>query len=73
MTIEDLLRVVREETGKEATADSKLSDLVADSLEFANLIARVTDEFGDFPEEAVSRLDTVEDLFDAVLMARTHD
>lgn len=66
MTIEDLLRVVREETGKEATADSKLSDIVADSLEFTNLIAAAEAATGSvIPAYVEARLITVGDLYHA--------
>jgi len=65
MTIEDLIRVINDETGKEATADSKLDSLIDDSLEFVSLIVRVSSEFRDIPDEVVARLNTVSDLYRA--------
>jgi acyl carrier protein len=63
MTIDDVIRVVNDATGKESQPDSRLNALVDDSLEFMNLIVRVSDECGDIPDVLVTRIETVKDLF----------
>jgi acyl carrier protein len=65
MTIDDVIWVVKDETGREeATAGSKLTDLVADSLEFTGLIVRIESEFGvDISDLAFSRIEDVHDLY----------
>lgn len=66
-TIDEVIRAVEDETSKDAKSNSKLSDLVADSLEFTNLITRVEREFGvEIPDEMVPQIHTVDDLFQAV-------
>ena len=66
MTIEDLIAAVAEETCKACTADSKIGDLVQDSLEFVQLLMRIGDQFGEIPESAVPKIETVQDLYDNI-------
>lgn len=67
MTIEDVIKAVEDETGKEVTAETKLDDVVGDSLDFMALILRISNEFGHIPDSAVPGIDTVQDLYQAVL------
>lgn len=66
MTIDEVVQAVSRETGREARPDSKLGDLVDDSLEFTNLLAKMADEFCEIPDDQVSRLDSVRDLYEAM-------
>lgn len=65
MTIEDLIKVVNDETGAQAQPESRIDALVSDSLEFLQLIIRVSKDCGDIPDAWVSRIETVNDLFRA--------
>ena len=59
MTIEEVIAIVDDETGKKVAADTKLSTLGMDSLDFLSLIVRV----GGIPDDVVPRIDTVNDLY----------
>jgi acyl carrier protein len=75
-TIDQVIRAVEDETGKDAASDSKLSDLVADSLEFTSLLVRIESEFGvEIPDAMVPDIHTVDDLLQAIRKesGRTHD
>lgn len=61
MTMDFVLHQIEEETGQAATPESKIADLVQDSLEFISLMARLN-----VPEESVPSIETVADLFAAV-------
>lgn len=61
MTMDHVLCEIEEETGQKATPESKIADLVQDSLEFVSLMARLN-----VPEESVPAIETVADLFAAV-------
>lgn len=63
MTIEDVIQAVEDETGAKVTAETKLSDVMADSLDFVDLILFVSTKFGDIPDAVVPRIDTVNDLY----------
>jgi acyl carrier protein len=67
MTIEDVIAAVAEETCKPCTADSKIGDLVNDSLEFVELLMIIGEISGkDIPYDAVDEFVTVGDIAAAV-------
>lgn len=57
MTIVDVLAIVREETGQDVTPETKLETLHMDSLEFLNLLTRLS-----IPDAKIEDLETVGDL-----------
>lgn len=59
MTIEEVIAIVDDETGKKVSADTELSTLEMDSLDFLALIVRI----GNIPDAAVPRIETVNDLY----------
>lgn len=61
MTIEEVIALVEEETGQKVTAETELSALGLDSLEFLDLLIRV----GNIPDAAIPELNTVYDLYEA--------
>ena len=63
MTIEDVIKAVEEETGQKVTAETKISDVVADSLEFTDLIIQISGKCGDIPDIAIPSIETVNDLY----------
>ena len=66
MTIEDVISAVADETCKACNADSKISNLVDDSLEFTMLLMRIGEEFGEIPDSAVPKIETVQDIYDNI-------
>jgi acyl carrier protein len=60
MTIEEVMVAVQEETGEAVTPETKLSILGMDSLEFLDLLVRLS-----IPDSLVPSLDTVRDLHTA--------
>lgn len=58
MTIEEVIAIVDEQTGQKASADSALSDLGMDSLDFVDLLLH----FPNIPDQMVPRINTVNDL-----------
>jgi acyl carrier protein len=67
MTIEDVIAAVAEETCKPCTADSKIGDLVDDSLEFVQLLMIIGEISGkDIPYDAADEFVTVGDIAAAV-------
>jgi len=63
MTIEDVIRSVAGFTGEDVTAETKLRNVVSDSLDFVDLILHVSNECGDIPDSAVPNVETVNDLY----------
>lgn len=63
MTIEDIIRAVEDQTGEKVTADTLLSDIVKDSLDFLDLILQISTQFGHIPDSKVAQLNTVNDLY----------
>ena len=59
MTIENVIAVVDDETGKKVSADTELDTLGLDSLDFLALLIRV----GSIPDNVVPRINTVNDLY----------
>jgi acyl carrier protein len=59
MTIEEVVAIVDDETGKKVSADTELSTLGMDSLDFISLIVRV----GNIPDAIVPQINTVNDLW----------
>ena len=59
MTIEEVIAIVDDETGKKVSADTELSTLEMDSLDFLALIVRI----GNIPDAVVPRIETVNDLY----------
>ena len=72
MTLDDVILVVAIETGKTVSRNSKLADLVDDSLEFTNLILSVSEKCGEIPDSAVAGLETVLDLYLAAKKELVH-
>ena len=58
MTIEDVIRTVEDSTGQKVTAETAVSDLGLDSLEFLDLLVQVG-----IPDAMAPRLHTVKDLY----------
>lgn len=67
---EKLKQLIEAETGADAgaiTAEAKLADLVADSLEFMDLILRVQTDFHcEISDAIVAQIETVADLEKAI-------
>jgi len=61
MTLEDVISQVERETGKTANAETQIKDVVADSLEFLDLMMALA-----IPDEKVAGIETVQDLYLAV-------
>lgn len=60
---EDLLTLVKEETGKECELDSNIEDLGIDSLDFVSLIQAVEAKFGvKINDRDFSFIETVRDI-----------
>lgn len=60
---EDLLALVKEETGKEAELDSSIESLGVDSLEFISLMQAVELKFGvKIPDQEFANLNTLRDI-----------
>ena len=57
MTIEDVLRIVERETGQQVTAETRLSALALDSLEYVDLLIVLG-----VPVEKADTLESVGDL-----------
>jgi acyl carrier protein len=57
MTIEQAIAVVEEHSGQKVTAETKISDLGFDSLDFLDLMVALG-----IPDERVPHIDTVQDL-----------
>ena len=65
MTLDDVVRRVQEVTARdEAVAETPMTDLGLDSLEYVELFA--TEPFCDIPDDKVVNIHTVEDLFTAL-------
>lgn len=58
MTIEKVIAVVEEQTGQKVNAETELSDLGLDSLEFLSLLVEIG-----IPDAVAPRIHTVNDLF----------
>lgn len=63
MTIEDVMAIVEDETGKQVRPETEIKDLGMDSLDFLNLLVRL----GNIPEAVVPRINRVSDLYLAVM------
>jgi len=48
------------------TFETRIEDLDMDSLEFLDLIQEISAKFGPVPEEVVSKVCTVKELWDAI-------
>jgi acyl carrier protein len=59
MTIEDVMTVVKEHTGKDITPETRLDSLGMDSLDFLDLIVSI----GNISDAVVPHINTVNDLF----------
>ncbi len=61
--IEKVIAVVQRETGREEIdARTRLDSLGMDSLEFMSLIICLRAEIGDIPDEAISYMETIDDV-----------
>jgi len=64
---ENVISIVEEETGQKVTRETKLEDVVKDSLDFLDLILRVSRDVGEIPDAVASKVDTVDDLYRAAV------
>ena len=51
---------------EDVTFETRIEDLDMDSLEFLDLIQEISAKFGPVPDEAVTRVCTVKELWDAI-------
>ena len=58
MTIEQVIHTVEDQTGQKVTAETPISDLGLDSLEFLDLLVQVG-----IPDAMAPRLHTVKDMW----------
>lgn len=61
MTIEEVMEVVKEHTGQDVFPETQLDDLGMDSLDFLDLLVRLS-----VPDAAVPSLQTVRGLHNAI-------
>lgn len=72
----ELLKVIEEEVGFEASLDMRMEDLGLDSLEFYDLMVTLGSKIGPIPEIEWGRFDTVGDIarfFEDQLSSRAVD
>lgn len=63
MTIEEVMAIVEDETGKQVRPETEIKDLGMDSLDFLNLLVRV----GNIPDAVVPQINRVSDLYLAAM------
>lgn len=59
MTIEQVIQAVEDETGQKVAAETPLSDLGLDSLEFLDLLVKI----GNIPDAIAPHINTVHELY----------
>jgi acyl carrier protein len=63
MTANEVCAVIESETGRPVTAETRVEDIQADSLEFLNLLLVLGEQAGkEIPNAHIDRLHTVADI-----------
>lgn len=62
----ELFLIIEAETGIEVTPETRLEDLPIDSLDFIELLHVIGERFGEIPDAAIAKINTVGDLLKAI-------